>query len=69
MRVPGCTVIIVGTKLDMVREDNLQTYQQWIAGKIEELKASESRYSKININIIASLAVSCDTRFKDYKNS
>lgn len=68
MRVPGCTVIIVGTKLDMVREDNLQTYQQWIAGKIEELKASESRYSKININIIASLAVSCDTRFKDYKN-
>ena len=66
-RVPGSTIIIVGTKLDLIRPENQKTFEDWIQQKIDEVIDSERRYCKINVHSI--INVTSITTHRDYKIS
>ena len=67
-RVPGATIIIIGTKLDLVPENILNKhFEPYMRGRVEKLVQSEPRFKKIRLAGIE--FVSSNPKFKDYNRS
>ena len=66
-RVPGSTVIIIGTKLDLVESNKQIACEEWVQEKIHELITSEMQFRKIDIRSIISFT--SVTTYKDYRKS
>lgn len=67
-RVPGATIIVVGTKLDQIPEGILkEQFESHMREQVVKLFKSETRFNKIKLAGVQ--FVSSNPNFKSYKDS
>lgn len=65
-RVENCSLIIVGTKLDLVKAKNVSQFEERMHEEMRTLLASKPIYQKIKVYKV--LHFSSNVRYKDFRS-
>ena len=66
-RVPGSTVIIIGTKMDLIPRESIADFEGQMRGYAENQFDSEVQSGNIKLGGV--MFVSSNPKFKDFKKS